>query len=143
MGPRDGLQNERVSVSTAVKVELIDRLSACGLCTIEAGSFVSPRWVPAMADSAAVFRAIQRRSGVAYAALTPNLQGLHAAVEAGASEVAVFASASESFSRANINCSVSDSLRRFEPLLKQAKQSGVKVRGYVSCVIGWYSHMNT
>ena len=137
VGPRDGLQNERTAVSTADKVRLVDALSECGLPVIEVGSFVSPRWVPAMADSADVFRAIARRSGVSYAALTPNVTGLDRAMDAEASEVAVFASASESFSRANINCSVDDSLRRFHPLLDKAKQRGVKVRGYVSCVIGW------
>lgn len=137
VGPRDGLQNERVAVSTADKVRLVDGLSECGLPVIEVGSFVSPRWVPAMADSLEVFRAITRRSGVSYAALTPNVTGLDRAVEADASEVAVFASASESFSRANINCSVDESLQRFAPLMEKAKQRGIKVRGYVSCVIGW------
>ena len=138
VGPRDGLQNEpTAALSTADRVRLVDALSDCGLTAIEVGSFVSARWVPAMADSAAVFRAIRRRSGVSYAALTPNVRGLESAMEAEASEVAVFASASESFSQANINCSVQDSLRRFEPLLVKAKQSGLPVRGYVSCVIGW------
>ena len=137
VGPRDGLQNERVAVSRADKVRLVDGLSECGLSVIEVGSFVSPRWVPAMADSFEVFRAIRRRNGVSYAALTPNVTGLDRAIEADASEVAVFASASESFSRANINCSVEESLQRFGPVLDKAKQRGVKVRGYVSCVIGW------
>ena len=137
VGPRDGLQNERVSLATADKVRLVDGLSECGLSAIEVGSFVSARWVPAMADSLDVFRAIRRRSGVSYAALTPNVTGLDRAMEAEASEVAVFASASESFSRANINCSVHDSLLRFAPLIDKAKQRGLRVRGYVSCVIGW------
>ena len=137
VGPRDGLQNERVAVSTADKVALVDGLSECGLSVIEVGSFVSPKWVPAMSDSADVFRAIRRCSAVSYAALTPNVTGLERAMEVQASEVAVFASASESFSRANINCSVDDSLQRFLPLIHKAAQSGLRVRGYVSCVIGW------
>ena len=136
VGPRDGLQNEQGRVRVEDKVALVDALVAAGLQHVEVGSFVSPRWVPQMADSAAVFSAIQRSPGVTYAALTPNLQGFEAAIEAGASEVAVFAAASESFSQRNINCSIAQSLQRFEPVLAAAAQRGIKVRGYVSCVLG-------
>ena len=136
VGPRDGLQNEPVVIATATKVELIARLGKAGLQAIEATSFVSPKRVPQMADNAAVLCAIERRPGVAYPVLTPNLKGFEAALAAGAREVAVFASASESFSQRNINCSVADSLARFEPVLLAAKQAGVRVRGYVSCALG-------
>jgi len=136
VGPRDGLQNEQGRVRVEDKVALVDALVAAGLQHVEVGSFVSPRWVPQMADSAAVFSAIQRSPGVTYAALTPNLQGFEAAIQAGASEVAVFAAASESFSQRNINCSIAQSLQRFEPVLAAAAQHGIEVRGYVSCVLG-------
>lgn len=136
VGPRDGLQNEQGQVRAEDKVALVDALVAAGLEHVEVGSFVSPRWVPQMADSAAVFAAIARAPGVTYAALTPNLQGFEAAIAAGASEVAVFAAASESFSQRNINCSIAQSLQRFEPVLAAAVAHGVKVRGYVSCVLG-------
>lgn len=136
VGPRDGLQNEPNSIDTATKVELIARLGQSGLTAIEAASFVSPRWVPQMADSAAVMAAIERLPGVAYPVLTPNLKGFEAALAAGAQEVAIFGSASESFSQKNINCSIAESLTRFEPLLAAAKAAGVPVRGYVSCVLG-------
>ncbi|MBD8621938.1 MULTISPECIES: hydroxymethylglutaryl-CoA lyase [unclassified Pseudomonas] len=136
VGPRDGLQNEQGRVRVEDKVALVDALVAAGLQHVEVGSFVSPRWVPQMADSAAVFSAIQRSPGVTYAALTPNLQGFEAAIQAGASEVAVFAAASESFSQRNINCSIAQSLQRFEPVLAAAALRGIKVRGYVSCVLG-------
>lgn len=136
VGPRDGLQNEPGRVPVEDKVALVNALVAAGLQHVEVGSFVSPRWVPQMADSAAVFRAIERSPGVTYAALTPNLRGFEAAIEAGASEVAVFAAASESFSQRNINCSIAQSLQRFEPVLAAAAQRGIKVRGYVSCVLG-------
>jgi len=136
VGPRDGLQNEARPVSVAVKVGLIDRLSATGLRVIEAGSFVSPKWVPQMADTAAVMAAITRRPGVSYPVLTPNLQGLEAALAAKVDEVAVFAAASETFSRRNINCSIAESLDRFAPLVAKARAGGVRVRGYVSCVLG-------
>ncbi len=136
VGPRDGLQNEKQSISIADKVRLIDDLSAAGMSYIEAGSFVSPKWVPQMAGSADVFAQIQRKTGVTYAALAPNLQGFEAAMDAGVEEVAVFAAASESFSQKNINCSIAESLRRFVPLLDAAKSRGVRVRGYVSCVLG-------
>jgi hydroxymethylglutaryl-CoA lyase len=136
VGPRDGLQNEPEPVATAVKVELIHLLAAAGLTTIEATAFVSPRWVPQMADAAEVMRAIVRRPGVSYPVLVPNLEGFARAIAAGADEVAVFASASESFSRKNINCSIADSLERFAPVVAAARADGVRVRGYVSCVLG-------
>ena len=136
VGPRDGLQNEKQPVSVADKVRLVDGLSAAGLGYIEVGSFVSPKWVPQMAGSAEVFAGIEQRTGVIYAALTPNLKGLEAAIEAGVKEVAVFAAASESFSQRNINCSIADSLVRFEPVMELAQQRGIRVRGYVSCVLG-------
>src|SRR5574338_293782 len=136
MGPRDGLQNEKQLVDTATKVELIAPLGAAGLPAIEATAFVSPKWVPQMADAAFVMARIERRPGVAYPVLTPNLKGFEAALAAGADEVAVFAAASESFSQKNINCSIAESLARFEPVMDAAKAAGVKVRGYVSCVLG-------
>ncbi|RVT83355.1 hydroxymethylglutaryl-CoA lyase [Rhodobacteraceae bacterium CCMM004] len=134
MGPRDGLQNEPRQIATADKVALVDLLSDCGLTRIEVTSFVSPRWVPQMADAAEVMAAIARRPGVAYAALTPNLRGFEAARAAGADIVAVFASASEGFSRANINCSVAESLERFVPVAEAARAADLPLRGYVSCV---------
>jgi len=136
VGPRDGLQNEKQPISMADKVRLVDDLSAAGLGYIEVGSFVSPKWVPQMAGSAEVFAGIEQRPGVTYAALTPNLQGLEVALAAGVKEVAVFAAASEAFSQRNINCSIAESLKRFEPLMDTARQHGVRVRGYVSCVLG-------
>jgi hydroxymethylglutaryl-CoA lyase len=136
VGPRDGLQNEPGQVPTEVKVELIRRLADCGLKTIEAAAFVSPKWVPQMADGAQVLAALPARPGVAYPVLVPNLKGLEAALAAGAKEVAVFAAASESFSQKNINCSVAESLERFKPVLAAAKKAEVNVRGYVSCVLG-------
>ncbi len=136
MGPRDGLQNEKQIVSTDTKVELVARLGAAGLPAIEAASFVSPRWVPQMGDAADVMARIERLPGVSYPVLTPNLQGFEAALAAGATEVAVFGAASESFSRKNINCSIAESLVRFEPVMAAAQAAGVRVRGYVSCVLG-------
>ncbi|KAA0572381.1 hydroxymethylglutaryl-CoA lyase [Azospirillum sp. B21] len=136
VGPRDGLQNEKSMVPTAVKVDLVDRLSDAGLSVVEAASFVSPKWVPQMGDSAEVLAGIARKPGVRYAALTPNLKGLEGALAAKADEVAVFGAASESFSRKNINCSIAESLDRFAPVMEQAKAAGVPVRGYVSCVLG-------
>ncbi|KDM91702.1 hydroxymethylglutaryl-CoA lyase [Photobacterium galatheae] len=133
VGPRDGLQNE-LSVSTADKVALVDQLSATGLRHIETSAFVSPKWVPQMADSADVFQQITRVPGVTYTALTPNLKGLELAIAAGADEIAVFASASEGFSQQNINCSIAESLKRFEPVLRIANENGIAVRGYLSCV---------
>ncbi|MGL4239000.1 hydroxymethylglutaryl-CoA lyase [Tabrizicola sp.] len=134
VGPRDGLQNEARLIPTADKIRLIDGLSACGLTHIEVASFVSPKWVPQMADASEVLAGVQRRPGVSYAALTPNLQGFERALEAGADEVAVFASASEGFSQRNINCSIAESLERFRPVLLGAKTAMLPVRGYVSCV---------
>ncbi|MDO8958976.1 MAG: hydroxymethylglutaryl-CoA lyase [Rhodocyclaceae bacterium] len=136
VGPRDGLQNEKQPVSTATKIELIGRLADCGLTSIEATAFVSPQWVPQMADAAAVMAGIERRSGVVYPVLAPNQKGLEAALAAGASEVAVFAAATEAFSQKNINCTIKESLERYRPVLATAKEAGVKVRGYVSCVLG-------
>ena len=136
VGPRDGLQNEKQPISVADKVRLVDDLTAAGLGYVEVGSFVSPKWVPQMAGSAEVFAQIQRKAGVTYAALAPNLKGFEAAVEAGVKEVAVFAAASESFSQKNINCSIAESLERFVPVMEAAKAHGISVRGYVSCVLG-------
>lgn len=136
VGPRDGLQNEAQPISVADKVRLVDDLSAAGLSYIEVGSFVSPKWVPQMTGSAEVFANIQQRNGVTYAALAPNLRGFEDALAAGVKEVAVFAAASEAFSQRNINCSISDSLQRFVPIIEAARQHGVRVRGYVSCVLG-------
>ena len=134
MGPRDGLQNEKARIETADKIALVDMLSGCGFAKIEVTSFVSPKWVPQMADAAEVLAGITRRPGTVYTALTPNLRGFEGAVAASVDEVAIFASASEGFSRANINCSVAESLERFAPVLAAARQSGLPVRGYVSCV---------
>jgi hydroxymethylglutaryl-CoA lyase len=136
VGPRDGLQNEARPVPLAAKVELIDRLSEAGMPVIEAGSFVSPKWVPQMADTADVLAAIRRKPGVSYPVLVPNMQGLEAALAAGVDEIAVFGAASEGFSRKNINCSVAESIARFAPVVERALSKGVKVRGYVSCVLG-------
>lgn len=136
VGPRDGLQNEKTLVPLATKVELVNRLSATGLSVVEAGAFVSPKWVPQMADSAEVMGAITRRPGVTYPVLVPNEKGLEAALAAGVTEVAVFGAASEAFSQKNINCSIAESLDRFRPVIDRARLAGVKVRGYVSCVLG-------
>ena len=136
VGPRDGLQNEPQTVPAAVKIALIDRLSAAGLPVVEATSFVSPKWVPQMADAAEIMAGIARKPGTAYPVLVPNLRGFEAALAAKAEEVAVFAAASESFSRRNINCSIAESLERFQPVMAAAKQAGLRVRGYVSCVLG-------
>ncbi|XP_072546152.1 hydroxymethylglutaryl-CoA lyase, mitochondrial [Salminus brasiliensis] len=136
VGPRDGLQNEKTIVPAEVKIRLIDMLSEAGLPVVEATSFVSPKWVPQMADQEEVMRGIHRKAGVNYPVLTPNLKGYRAAVNAGAKEVAIFGAASELFSKKNINCSVEESLQRFEEVMEVAKQDGVAVRGYVSCVLG-------
>src|SRR5882724_4488726 len=136
VGPRDGLQNEAEIVPTAVKIALIDKLSATGLATVEATSFVSAKWVPQMADGAEVMAGIARRSGTSYPVLVPNMRGFERALAAGAKEVAIFAAASESFSRRNINCSIAESLERFQPVMAAATAAGVKVRGYISCVLG-------
>lgn len=136
VGPRDGLQNEKQAIPTHAKIELIENLADAGLNYIEAGSFVNPKWVPQMADSSDVFSGIQRKPGVTYAALTPNLQGYERAIAAGANEVAIFAAASEAFSQKNINCSIKESIARFETLITAAKQQQIPVRGYISCVAG-------
>jgi hydroxymethylglutaryl-CoA lyase len=136
VGPRDGLQNEPGEVPTAVKLELIERLADAGLPAVEATAFVSPKWVPQMADHTEVLERIRRKPGVSYPVLTPNLKGLEAARAAGATEVAVFGAASEAFSRKNINCTIAESLERFLPMTKSAAASGIRVRGYVSCVLG-------
>ncbi len=136
VGPRDGLQNEATALSVIQKATLVDKLSASGLSVIETGSFVSPRWVPQMADSGAVFNSIKRRPGTRYTALTPNERGLDAAIDADVSEVAIFAAVTESFSRKNLNASISETLQRFEPVLKRALALDIPVRGYLSCVLG-------
>lgn len=136
VGARDGLQNEKALLPAEVKITLIDRLSATGLKTIEATSFVSPKWVPQLADAAEVFRGIRKVPGVSYPVLVPNLQGYERAREVGASEIAVFSAASEAFSRKNINASIDESIERFIPVIEQAKVDGVRVRGYVSTVLG-------
>ncbi|MFD2190078.1 hydroxymethylglutaryl-CoA lyase [Pistricoccus aurantiacus] len=136
VGPRDGLQNEPTPIDTATKLELIDRLGAAGLAHIEAASFVSPKWVPQMADHREVMAGLKRRQGVTYSALTPNLKGLEAALESGVDEVAVFGAASETFSQKNINCSIAESLERFAPVIETAQAAKVPVRGYVSCTLG-------
>lgn len=136
VGPRDGLQNEKALVGANVKVELVERLAAAGLTTVEAGAFVSPKWVPQMAASDEVLRRIRRRPGVRYPVLTPNMKGYEAARAAKADMVAVFGAASESFSQKNINCSIAESLERFRPVIEAAKSDGIAVRGYVSCVLG-------
>lgn len=135
VGPRDGLQNEPINVPTAQKIALINALSKTGLRKIEAASFVSPKWVPQMADATKVMAGITRQNGVSYAALTPNMQGLEAALAAQADAVAIFGSASEGFSQKNINCSIEESLKRFAPVAEAALNNGVVLRGYVSCVV--------
>jgi hydroxymethylglutaryl-CoA lyase len=136
VGPRDGLQNEPREVPTAVKVELIERLADAGLPAVEATAFVSPKWVPQMADHTEVLERIRRKPGVDYPVLSPNLKGFESARAAGATEVAIFGAASEAFSRRNINCSIAESLERFRPVAQAAREHGIKVRGYVSCVLG-------
>jgi hydroxymethylglutaryl-CoA lyase len=136
VGPRDGLQNEKQKVSTKTKIELIRRLGDAGLKTIEATAFVSAKWVPQMADAAKVLAGIERRPDVSYPVLTPNMKGLEDAIAAGAKEVAVFGAASEAFSQKNINCSIAESLERFRPVVQAAKDADIKVRGYISCVLG-------
>lgn len=136
VGPRDGLQNESGEVPTAARIELIDRLADAGLKTIESGSFVSPKWVPRMADTAAVMAGITRRDDVSYPVLVPNMKGLEGAIASKAGEIAVFAAASEKFSLKNINCSIAESLDRFRPVCESALKQGMRVRGYISCVLG-------
>ncbi len=136
VGPRDGLQNEKTIIAASAKIELIDRLSRTGLRTIEATSFVSPKWIPQLADAAEVFAGIEKRPGVSYPVLVPNEQGYERARAVGATEVAIFGAASEAFSRKNINASIDESIERFIPILARARGDGVKVRGYVSTVLG-------
>lgn len=136
VGARDGLQNEKQSLSTALKVELINRLSGCGVPVVEAGSFVSPKWVPQMAGSDEVFQSINMLPGTRYPVLVPNMQGLERAMSVGAKEISIFAAASESFSQHNINCSIAESITRLKPVAEQAKADGLRVRAYVSCVLG-------
>jgi hydroxymethylglutaryl-CoA lyase len=134
VGPRDGLQNEAAMIATSDKIALVDLLSGAGFKRIEVASFVSPRWVPQMADGADVLAGINHRTGISYAALTPNMRGYDGARTAQANEIAIFASASEGFSQANINCSVAESLERFAPIAEAAKRDGIPMRGYISCV---------
>jgi len=136
VGPRDGLQNEKVQISAEDKIALIEQLADAGVNYIESGSFVSPKWVPQMATSTDVFNGIKRKEGVTYAALTPNMKGFEAAMAVSANEVAIFGAASEAFSQKNINCSIEESLQRFEPIMQAAKAANIPVRGYVSCVVG-------
>lgn len=136
VGPRDGLQNEPTIIDTETKIRLIDILSTTGLSTIEVGSFVSAKWVPQMADTASVLKGIRKVPGISYPVLTPNIRGFDRAVAAGAEEVAVFGAATESFSKANINCSIDESLQRFVPVCSAAAKQNIRVRGYVSCVLG-------
>jgi len=136
VGPRDGLQNEKGEVPTQVKLELIERLADCGLPAVEATAFVSPKWVPQMADHTEVLERIRRKAGVDYPVLTPNLKGFEEARAAGATEVAIFGAASEAFSKKNINCTIAESLERFRPVADAARAANVRVRGYVSCVLG-------
>ena len=136
VGPRDGLQNEKIWIKTETKIALIEKLADAGLTKIEAASFVSPKWVPQMKDAFEVLSGIERRPGVTYPVLTPNLKGFERALEAGVTEVAVFGAASEAFSQKNINCSISESVERFRPVLEAAQKKSVRVRGYISCVLG-------
>jgi hydroxymethylglutaryl-CoA lyase len=136
VGPRDGLQNEKVEIATADKLELIDRLVKSGLKCVEATSFVSPKWVPQMADHAEIMNALKGREDANFPALVPNMKGMEGAIECGVREVAVFAAASESFSQKNINCSIKESLERFAPVFEAAQQHDIKVRAYVSCIAG-------
>jgi hydroxymethylglutaryl-CoA lyase len=136
VGPRDGLQNETQPISLEDKVRLVNDLTDTGLDYIEVGSFVSPRWVPQMAGSSDLFLKISKRAGITYSALTPNMMGFEAALNVGVKEIAIFAAASESFSQRNINCSINESLQRFKPVMEAARQHGISVRGYVSCILG-------
>lgn len=136
VGPRDGLQNEKQAIPTATKIQLIENLVDAGLKYIEAGSFVNPKWVPQMADSADVFKGISRKTDITYAALVPNIQGYERAIDAGANEIAIFAAASEAFSQKNISCSISESIKRFEIIMQAAQSAKIPVRGYISCVAG-------
>lgn len=136
VGPRDGLQNEKTPLEAQDKIELIHALAEAGVTTIESGSFVNPKWVPQMASSEEVFQGLQRKSGVTYSALTPNLKGFERALAVKADEVAVFGAASEAFAQKNTNCSIAESLERFKPVMEAAKEANIPVRGYMSCVVG-------
>lgn len=136
VGPRDGLQNEKLAIDTDIKVALIEKLVDAGLKHLETGSFVNPKWVPQMAGTEAVFSTMKRAEGVTYAALTPNIQGFERAISVQANEVIIFAAASESFSKKNINCSIEESLERFRPVIEAAKAHNIPVRGYTSCAVG-------
>jgi hydroxymethylglutaryl-CoA lyase len=136
VGPRDGLQNEKEQVPTAIKIELVNRLSAAGFPNVETTSFVSPKWVPQMADAADVMAGIERRAGTIYSVLTPNLRGFEGALAAGADEIVIFGAASEAFSQKNINCSIAESIERFAPVAHAAKEKGLRLRGSVSCSLG-------
>jgi len=136
VGPRDGLQNEKQFVDTAIKIELVDRLTAAGFANVEAASFVSPKWVPQMADGAAVMAGITRRAGTIHSVLVPNLRGFEGALAARADEIVIFGAASEAFSQRNINCSIAESIARFEPVAAAAKEAGLRLRGSISCALG-------
>ncbi|MFA9421352.1 MAG: hydroxymethylglutaryl-CoA lyase [Gammaproteobacteria bacterium] len=136
VGPRDGLQNEAVRVPVEVKIELIEKLTKAGLQAVESGSFVSPKWVPQMAASGEVYRGIHKKPGVAYPMLVPNMKGLEAALEAGVEEIAIFAAASETFTQKNINCSIDESFERYRQVVEKAQAENLKIRGYISCVLG-------
>ncbi|KAH0953427.1 hypothetical protein HN011_006328 [Eciton burchellii] len=136
VGPRDGLQNEKQLVPTEIKVDFINRLSTSGLKSIEVTSFVSPKWIPQMADNATVFKKIEKRDNVSYPVLVPNLKGLTSAIAAGVKEIAVFATASEAFSKANTNCSIEESIRNMKLVIEEAKRHDIRIRGYVSCIVG-------
>jgi isopropylmalate/homocitrate/citramalate synthase len=145
VGPRDGLQNEKQTLPAATRIELIERLANCGMPVVEAGSFVSPKWVPQMADTEAVLDGLSLRTGTRFPVLVPNMTGFERAVRAGAQEIAVFAAASESFSQRNTNCSISESIGRLKVVVRHASDSGIRVRGYVSCVLGcpYEGHIDT
>lgn len=135
VAPRDGLQNEKMTISVATKVELVNRLARAGISNVEAVSFVSPKWVPQMADGAEVMAQIERQAGTIYSALTPNLRGFEDALAAGVDEVVIFGAASEAFSQKNINCSIAESIGRFEPVAQAAKDAGIRLRGSISCAL--------
>lgn len=136
VGPRDGLQSEPAAVDTVIKIELINRLSTTGLAVVEAASFVSPAWIPQLADAEQVWAGIERRDNMAYPVLVPNMQGLERALAIGVKQIAVFTAASETFCRKNINCSIDESLTRYAPVIRQAREAGIAVRAYISCVLG-------
>ncbi len=136
VGPRDGLQNEAVTVPAEIKVQLVEKLADAGLPVIECGAFVSPKWVPQMATSAQVFKQVEKRAGISYPMLVPNLKGLELALEAGVEEIALFAAASETFSQKNTNCSIAESIERFNAVIDAAQSEDLKIRGYISCVLG-------